>query len=185
MSRTDSTQYAYQRSKSTEAALHNLAQKIEGSLNQKEFVLGVFLDINGAFDNASFRTMDAASGEHGVVLTLRRWIDAMLRCQSVQVEIREISVRVLVNWRCPQGGVLSPLLWSIVVDYLLRKLHNSQYQAQGYADDVVLLQKGKFVSTLCNRMQSALNWSSSTIVLFTNNRKIGGFYNSSLLVDFW
>jgi hypothetical protein len=46
MSRTDSTQYAYQRAKSTEAALHNLVQKIEGSLNQKEFVLGVFLDIN-------------------------------------------------------------------------------------------------------------------------------------------
>jgi hypothetical protein len=50
------SQYAYQRGKSTEAA-----QKIEGSLNQKEFGLGVFLDINGAFDNASFGSMDAAS----------------------------------------------------------------------------------------------------------------------------
>jgi hypothetical protein len=115
MSRTDSTQYAYQRAKSTDAALHNLVLKIEGSLNQKEFVLGVFLDIDGAFDNASFESMDAASGEHGVVRTLRKWIDAMLRCQSVQVEIRGISVGVLVNWGCPQGGVLFPLLWSIVV----------------------------------------------------------------------
>jgi hypothetical protein len=66
------SQYAYQRGRFTEAALHDLIQKIEGSLNEKEFVLGVFMDINGAFDNAFFASMDAASGEHGVVLTLRR-----------------------------------------------------------------------------------------------------------------
>jgi hypothetical protein len=56
---------------------------------------------------------------------------------------------------------------------------------------VVLLQKGKFVSTLCDRMQGALNcvenWcreiglsvnaDKTTMVLFTNNRKVGGLYN--------
>jgi hypothetical protein len=46
------SQYAYQRSRST--ALHDVVQKIEGSLNQKQFDLGVFLDIDRAFDNASF-----------------------------------------------------------------------------------------------------------------------------------
>jgi hypothetical protein len=91
------SQYAYQSGRSTEAALHDLVQKIEGRLNQKEFVLGVFLDIDGAFDNVSFGSMDAVSGEHGVVLTLRRWIDAMLHCQSVRVKIRGSSVRALVN----------------------------------------------------------------------------------------
>jgi hypothetical protein len=92
--------------------------------------------------------------------------------------------------------VLSPLLWNMVVDCLLHRLHNAHYQAQGYADDVVLLQKGNFVSTLCDRMQSALNcvenWCSeiglsvnadkTKMVLFTNNRRMGGFYNSRFLV---
>jgi hypothetical protein len=87
----------------------------------------------------------------GVVLTLRSWIDAMLRCRSVRVKIRRISVRVLVNRECLQGGVLSPLLWNMV-DGLLRRFHNAHYQAQGYADEVVLMQKGKFVSTLCDPM---------------------------------
>jgi hypothetical protein len=82
------SQYVYQIGRSTKAALHDLVQRIEGSLNQKEFALGVLLDIDGAFDNASFGSIDAASGEHGVVLTLRRWIDAMLRCRSVRVEIQ-------------------------------------------------------------------------------------------------
>jgi hypothetical protein len=88
------------------AALHDLVQMIEGNLNQKEFALDVFLDIDGAFDNAAFGAMYAASGEHGVVLTLRRWIDAMLRCRSVHVEIRGSSVRVFVNRGCSQRGVL-------------------------------------------------------------------------------
>jgi hypothetical protein len=96
--------------------------------------------------------MDAVSGEYGVVLTLRSWIDAMLCCRSVQVEIRRSSVRVLVNRGCPQRGVLSPLLWNMVVDDLLRRLHISHYQAQGYANDVVLLQKSQFVSTLCDHV---------------------------------
>jgi hypothetical protein len=35
-------EYAYQRGRSTEAALHDLVQKIEGILNQTEFALSVF-----------------------------------------------------------------------------------------------------------------------------------------------
>jgi hypothetical protein len=48
-------QHAYQRGRSTEAD-PDFVQKIGGSLNQKEFDLGVFLDIDGAFG-----PMDAAS----------------------------------------------------------------------------------------------------------------------------
>jgi hypothetical protein len=83
----------------------------------------------------------------------------------------------------------------MVVDSLLHRLHNSHVQAQGYADYVVLLQKGKFDSTLCDRMHGALNcienWcgeiglsvnaDKTTMVLPTNNRKTGGFYNPRLL----
>jgi hypothetical protein len=81
-----------------------------------------------------------------------------------------------------------------VVDGLLRRLHNAHYKAQGCADNVVLLQNSKIVSTLCDRMQGALhcveNWcrdiglsvnsDKTTMVLFTSNRKIGSFYNPRL-----
>jgi hypothetical protein len=54
---------------------------------------------------------------------------------------------VPVNRECPQERVLSPLLWNMVVNgSTFRRLYNAQYQAQVYADDVVLLQKCKFVS---------------------------------------
>jgi hypothetical protein len=46
--------------------------KIKGSLNQKVVALSVFLDIYEAYDYAFLGPIDEASGEHGVVLTLRR-----------------------------------------------------------------------------------------------------------------
>jgi hypothetical protein len=58
---THSSQYAYQKGRSTEVALHDLVQKIKRSLNQIKFVLGVFLDIDRAFDIASFGSMHVAS----------------------------------------------------------------------------------------------------------------------------
>jgi hypothetical protein len=39
-------QHAYLKGKSTEAALHDLICKIDGSLAQKEFALDVFLDMS-------------------------------------------------------------------------------------------------------------------------------------------
>lgn len=36
-----------------------------------------------------------------------------------------------------QGGVLSSLLWSLVVDELMRLLTEVEYHAIGYADDIL------------------------------------------------
>jgi hypothetical protein len=64
--------HAYLKEKSTETALHDLVYKIDGSLAQKEFALGVFLDVEGAFDNTSFESMDDAASDHRVCSTINR-----------------------------------------------------------------------------------------------------------------
>jgi hypothetical protein len=118
-------------------------------LNQnikKKFAMGLFLDIDGAFDKTSFGSIyDAASGEHGIVITLRRWIDVMLCFRSARVDIRGNSVRMLIH-KSEMPARKS------TVDGLLRRLYNAHYQAQGYAVHGVLLQKGKFISTLYDHM---------------------------------
>jgi hypothetical protein len=100
-------QQAYLKGKSTETALHDLVYKIDGSLAEKEFALGVFLDVEGAFDNTSFDSMDDAASDHGVCSTINRWIDFMLSSRCVFVDIR--GVHMNVRCECPQEGVLSPL----------------------------------------------------------------------------
>jgi hypothetical protein len=66
-------------------------------------------------------------------------------------------IRVYVDQGCPQGGVLSPLLWSLVVDTVIAWLNREGLYTQGYADDLALLITGKFPSTVSELMQRALN----------------------------
>jgi hypothetical protein len=58
---------------------------------------------------------------------------------------------------CPQGGALSPLLWSLVVDEHIGGLNANGYNTLGYADDIVILICGKFPNTVSELLQEALS----------------------------
>ena len=57
---TNKRQYGFKKGCSTEAALHKLTHIIERKITKKGFVLGVFMDIEGAFDNVSFKAIATA-----------------------------------------------------------------------------------------------------------------------------
>jgi hypothetical protein len=46
-------QHSYQTGKSVEMSLHQLVVQVEKVLDQKETALGIFLDIEGTFNNIS------------------------------------------------------------------------------------------------------------------------------------
>ena len=81
----------------------------------------------------------------------------MLSSRVITATLGDLSVTMSVIKECPQGGVLSPLLWSPVVDALPNKLSQLGYEVIGYADDIVLIVRGKDDATLSSRMQAALN----------------------------
>jgi Reverse transcriptase (RNA-dependent DNA polymerase) len=109
------SQHVYQKGKSAETALHDLVSRVEGALKQKIFAMGSFLDIEGAFDNTSFQAMNMGCGGHGVNPTSTRWIDALLGQRTVTAVIRRESITMKVRKRCSQEGVLSPVLWNMVI----------------------------------------------------------------------
>jgi hypothetical protein len=118
----------------------------------------------------------------------------MLRSSSVFVDIRGVRVYMSVSRGCSQGGVLSPLLWNMVTDSLLNQLGNCNCFVQGFADDVVILSSRKFLSTICDLKQRALNgvqnWcgekglnfnsDKTFMVLFTKRRNLEGFFAPKL-----
>jgi len=63
---------------------------------------------------------------------------------------------------CPQGGVLSPLLWDMVVHDLLLNLkkHNVSH-SQGFADDLGLMNVGKYPNVICDHMNQSLKFVDS------------------------
>jgi hypothetical protein len=63
-------QHAYQAGKSTETVLHQLVDRVEKVLDQQETALGVFLNIEGAFNNTSYDSICATLARHGVSCTI-------------------------------------------------------------------------------------------------------------------
>lgn len=63
---SNQNQHAYQLSKSYETALHQLAKRIEMTLDNREIALAAFLDIEGAFDRTSFEVMVGALALFGI-----------------------------------------------------------------------------------------------------------------------
>jgi hypothetical protein len=132
-------QHAYQTRKSVETALHQFVVRVEKALDQREIALSAFLDIEGALNSTSYGSMCAVIARHGSDHTIIRWIRATLEGRQATATLGETSVSVAVSKGCPQGGVLSPLLWCLVVDELLARLCGGGVYAEGYADDICLL----------------------------------------------
>ena len=150
------SQHTYQAGRSVETALHHLVGVVEGALERKRSVLSVFLDIEGAFDNTSLDAISRALDSFKVEDSIRRWIRNMLRTRAVMASWEGTTIRARADRGCPQGGVLSPLLWTLVVDELLRGLGEEGVIVQGYADDIVIAVRGTSPTYMARRMQKAL-----------------------------
>jgi Reverse transcriptase (RNA-dependent DNA polymerase). len=146
------SQHAYKAGKSLEMALHQLVVRVEKTLDQQETALGVFLDIEGAFNNASFDSMCAAVVRHRVDHTIVLCIKATLEGRLTAATLDRFSVRDAVS-----RGVLSPLLWCLVVDDLIARPGGNGIYIQGYADDICLLAMGKCPNLVSGLMPWALH----------------------------
>ena len=85
-------QYAYTKGKSVETALHKVALEIEKTISSGVFVMGTFLDIEGAFNNVTPEAITGSMTTTGVHPTIRRWIDSMLSNRTITSEWAGASI---------------------------------------------------------------------------------------------
>ena len=81
----------------------------------------------------------------------------MLSGKRVSSERRENTVEGIVDDDYPQGEILSPSLWNLMVDELIRILNDLGFLAIGYADDIAIFVKGKYEEVLPDILEEALN----------------------------
>jgi ribonuclease HI len=182
-------QHAYQAGKSTETALHQLVSRIEVALDQGQYAMCAFLDIEGAFDKPVFTLVMQTLQHRGVETSLCDWILGMLRGRRVRATCGQSTQEANVTRGVGQGAVLSPLLWCFYVDELLVRLETAHLYAQAYSDDIVVFVRGQFIDTVRDRIQQALNivqrWCAEVhlgvnpkkteLVVFTRRRKLDGY----------
>ena len=113
------SQYGFCAGVSTQTALHEFVHRVEHCLVRKKPALGIFLDIVGAFDNVTFRSLVAALQGLCMSKVFTSRIENLLRHRTVQVELYGDKVKREVVKGKPQGGILSPFLWNCVLNNLL------------------------------------------------------------------
>ena len=159
------------------------------------YALGVFLDIEQAFDAVSFTATREALLEANIPPTIAQWIFYMISNRYITLSYCDYSVTKQATKGSPQGGVLSPILWNLTLNIFLSSLGIHSNFVQAFADDLVILIRGickvtvkdiaqqqlSNISSWCTSKGLKLSGTKSTAILFTTKRD--NTLDSLLIVD--
>lgn len=150
-----------------------------------QFTIGTFIDIASAFDKSDSVKATKALKRRGIDRDITDWYRDYLTHRYAMVELKGIKRSLRINTGCPQGGVLSTLLWSMPYDDLLARFNFGKVAGIGYADDGALVMCGKNLTEIFQNMTTALNsctqWAQGydltiseekTNYIFTNKKRI-------------
>jgi len=177
-------QHAFRTARGTDDALLQVTNIIEQGLNTGKFALGVFLDVQGAFDEINQDQAIKAMEERDFDSLISKWYNHYLQDRITKTDINNIQSTRHPTKGCPQGGVLSTLCWNIPFDELLKEVNTNGVKGIGFADDLCLLVTGIDPSTLlCLAQQvtdKAIEWgrkygltfnaTKTVVVMFTHLR---------------
>lgn len=139
----DNNQFGFRRGRSTVGAVLRVKSVAEEAVARGEVVLAVSLDIANAFNTLPWSCIRQALKYHQVPCYL---------CQTIEdyFDERFIAYQDQGGWRqhkmscgVPQGSVLGPLLWNIGYDWVLRGATLWGVSVTCYADDTLVLARGK------------------------------------------
>ena len=139
----DNLQSAYKNSHSTITALLNVTDDIYECLENSELVFLVLLDYSKAFDCANHKLILAKLKAAGFRDDSLEWMFSYLdgRSQKVTTNKGESSWSGVING-VPQGSVLGPLLFTVLVSDLRDAIKRGRYHM--YADDTQLYYSCKY-----------------------------------------
>jgi ribonuclease HI len=143
--------------------------------------------VEGAFDNIKFSSIHKAMMDNKIPPVIINWIYNMLVDRNIILEIQGKSITRKIYKGCPQGGILSPLLWNLTLNQLLKNNDLNQDFIQAFADDLGILLQGcdldctmrdlaimylKIIDKWCTTNGVKLSTVKTKVIIFrTQNRK--------------
>ena len=178
-------QYAFRKNLSTEHALSESINLIERSIYRGEMVIGIYLDIKGAFDNVASAAIIKSLKRKGVENTVLNWFENYLENRTCESSLGGSKSTAKLTRGSPQGGCSSPVLgWNCPYDDLLEAYDDTAVEPYGFADDTKLLIPGIDFSTCFDNAQMALNiaeiWARSIGVSFCPEKTAVIFFSRGL-----
>lgn len=132
-------QHGFVSGRSTESAWNCVIEWVNES--ECKYVLGVFVDFRGAFDNLEWKCVLEKLREVGCE-EMDLWRSYFSERKVCMIGARE-SVWKEVKRGCPQGSICGPFIWNLMMDDLLWQLKRSGCKVSAYADDILLVIEGR------------------------------------------
>ena len=135
-------QYGFRSGHSTIHALISLTEDIRNAMDNNLFAVGVFIDLQKAFDTVHHNILLHKMQFYGVRGIANDWFRSYLSNRKQYVSINGYeSEQVSIEYGVPQGSVLGPLLFLIYINDLHSAIKFCSVRL--FADDTNLLIKNK------------------------------------------
>ena len=149
-------QHGFTKGLSTETAISKTVNLIEQRLLNNQYCLGVFLDIQAAFDSIDAVHIKESLLRHGCPQDMAEWYFHYLKHREVLIQGKEAEFSTVIDTGFPQGGVCSASFWAIAYDPAVRILNGRGITGQVYADDSCALIGGTDLKEMFKRMNQDL-----------------------------
>jgi len=136
-------QFGFKKDRSTVDAIHRLRESVEDATEERRVALVVSLDIANAFNSLLWSVIGRELGEREVPQYLLRILHSYLSDRWLCYMDKGNAFRKnRVTCGVPQGSVLSPILWNVGYDRVLRVDLPPGCETLGYADDTAIVVVG-------------------------------------------
>ena len=161
----DKLQSAYRNSHSTTTALLTVTDDIFKAIDESEVVLLTLLDYSKAFDTANHKLIIAKLKHFGFHNDALDWVISYLSNRKQKVRTDTDSQWEFIQNGVPQGSILGPLLFTVLVSDISENITTGNYHT--YADDLQLILTFKPAEAV-NAFNTA-NTVLSNVANYSNN----------------
>lgn len=149
------SQYGFRPGKGTGDILQIITCQITEALTSKKACCVVYIDLKGAFDKVWRHGLTYKAAKLGISGSALSWLESYLchRTQSVSIH-GHISSKLSSDCGVPQGGILSPLLFNIMMHDIPQ---NENIKIYVFADDITLACTGNDTEYIQQTMQNYLS----------------------------